>query len=1148
MQQYKLAALALENLNFICYITDLTTYDLLFVSKPTGGDLSKLLKGDFKSKKCYTHLRLNETPCSHCRNSSLEFGKRIRNNIYDEVSRKQFIQIDTLIEIDNKPAKLAIIYDPTLDGEDIESITQKLSLEETLISCIQTLIEDTKTDNAIQTLLNIVASYYGSKRAYVFEVNYKEHSICKIHEWQSEHIQASQIAVHKKFPLKQFLPLLDIFSKHGELAFKAVDKELEPDSIIYNFLQSINVNSILVVPFVVDGKITYFMGTDAPTKNTHQLSLLHSVILFVVDKIKKQKAYNHLIHLSYSDQLTSIWNRNKYSQRIEELEKQNPETLGYVHISLNGLKKINELYGEAYGDDLLKQTANILRQFLGDDLFRFGGNEFIALHPNTSPHEFDQVLNSLRQELKKYSEISLSIGSIYQYKKIDLRKGLEQAYDIMFAEKQKYYKEQNNETIQTRPNAMQIILEELRAGNFTVYLQPKVNLLTEEISSAEALVRKFDKDGKIIPPDNFIPIYENEGTIRHVDFFVLEEVCKLLHRLIKEDKALKISVNFSRVTFISPNLLEEIIETCAKYEVPHEYIKIEITESIDKMDFEFFDKKLKKIKNAGFEISLDDFGAKHSNLLMLTMTEFSEVKIDKGLIDYITQSAQNRALVKNILKMISELGTSICVAEGIETKEQRDMILDFGCTHGQGYLFYRPMPIEEFLLIYEINRTRDKLKNAMQQDFSLNFTLSYNEMSAIIDAMPFCVTLLNDKNDMLTCNQCVVDTFGLKSKEEFLSKLFDLSPEFQPNGAKSSQLAAKYIQKAYDFGHLKFPWVHRTKQGKEFATEVTLKKLTVKGSEETPLLAGFIRELTPEIDDKNTFEWSESYGFHNEVSERALITTLLEISSSLLWTFNYKTNQMMFFGEGHEELGLPRGKFKFPEEFMKGNYIYEEDMEEFLRSCDNLTKGEHSPTELRFNVPNKEPRYFRLTYKIIKDYEGNPLTAIGKVLDINDQKTPSHLSQIDHLTKCYNDITAKMLMEECIKNNQNSTHALFRLDIDNLKYINQNLGHPFGDSILVDLVQDLQASFRDGDIIGRVGCDDFVVFLKNAPNTHIIMDKKDIIEKLLIRDYSTTNHNFSVYGSMGMALYPQHGKTLDELLEFAEACVKKEKKSKLISH
>ncbi len=1083
-------------------------------------------------------------PCSHCRNALLDFGKRIRKTIYDETSRKNFIQIDTLIEINNNPAKLAIIYDPSMEKESAESITKKLSLEETLISCIQTLIEDTETSDAIQTLLSIVANYYGSNRAYVFEVNHKKTNVCKIHEWESDNIKPSPIAINNKLPIKPFQPLLDIFKEKGEFAFKAIEQDLANDSIIYKFLQNIDVHSILVVPHSIDEKITYFMGVDNPTKNTHHLELLHSVILFVVDKVKKQKAYNYLEYLSYSDSLTGVGNRNKYNQKLKDIEQKKPETLGYVHVALNGLKNINEIYGESYGDDIIKQAATVLKQFLGNDLCRFVGNEFISLHPNIAPNDFELMVNGLKIKLAEHSEFSISIGSIYQYKKINLRKGLTQAYDIMYAEKQKFYKAQHSEAIQARPNAMEIILDELKAGCFTVYLQPKVDLLTEDISSAEALVRKFDKSGKLIPPDRFIPIYETEGTIRHIDFFVLEEVCKLLQRLIKENKALKIAVNFSRVTFISPNLLEEIIETCARYNVPHEYIKIEITESIDKMDFEFFDNKLKKIKNAGFEISLDDFGAKHSNLLMLTMTEFSEVKIDKGLIDYITQSAQNRALVKNILKMISELGTSTCVAEGIETKEQKEMILEFGCTHGQGYLFYRPMPIEEFLLIYEINLTREKLKNALNQDINLNFTLSYNEMSALIEAMPFCATLLNEKFEVLSCNQSVIETFGLNSKEEFLRTLFKLSPAFQPNGAKSEELAVEYMKKAYAQGHLKFPWVHKTKQGKEFATEVTLRKLTVKGSEESPLLAGFIREINPETIDDGTLAWASQYGFDNTVSDRSLISALLEITSSLVWSFNYSTRQMMFFGHGYEGLGLPQGEFLFPETLLENNHVYEEDMDDFLRACDNLAKGEHSPCELRFNLPDGSARYFRVTYKIIKNHDGKPLTAIGKVLDVHDQKIPSHHSQIDHLTKCYNDIAARSLIEEAIKNNHESNHALFLLDIDQLKTINEYLGHPFGDSILIELVHNLQANFRDVDIIGRIGCDDFIVFLKNTPHMHLVMDKKHILEKMLIRDYSTAEHNIVINGSISMALYPQNGKSFDELLKFAEISMRKTKKGK----
>ncbi len=543
--------------------------------------------------------------------------------------------------------------------------------------------------------------------------------------------------------------------------------------------------------------------------------------------------------------------------------------------------------------------------------------------------------------------------------------------------------------------------------------------------------------------------------------------------------------------------------TCAKYDIPHEYIKIEITESIDKMDFEFFDKKLKRIKNAGFEISLDDFGAKHSNLLMLTMTEFSEVKIDKGLIDYITQSAQNRALVKNILKMISELGTSTCVAEGIETKEQKDMILDFGCTYGQGYYFYRPMSIDEFLIVYQENITKCLLDIALKNGKPLNFSLSYNEMSAIIDAMPFCVTILDGNKNIISCNQSVINTFGLNSKEEFLSQTLALSPEYQPNGAESAELATAYVAEAYEKGSMHFPWVHRTMQGKEFSAEVTLCKLKVKGSEDSPLLAGFIREIAPEIIDSSTVDWMQQHGFNNDVTDRALNATLLELSNEWLWTFNYKNRQMMFFGEGYEAFGLPKEKFLFPETFIDNKNVYEEDMEDFMKACENLAKGEHSPVELRFNLPDGCARYFRITYKIIKNKEGVPLSAIGKVTDIDEQKKAGLISQTDELTGCYCKLAAKLRIDDSILTNKDALHALFVIDVNKFHFLHTGKSLSDINSLLVNVSKELLASFREHDIVARIEDNKFIVFLKNPPHLEVVMDKMHIIESILAQNSSS---------------------------------------------
>ncbi len=1143
MQQQELAKLALDNLNFLCYIVDLEASELLYLNNSSDENLTRIFESKLRDRTYQKFLHDYKEACKNTHSANLVLGKKIRKEIYDDVTKKYYTHFDTLIEVANRLAVLSMLYDPELNNEDIESISQKLTLEETLVSCIQTLVEDTAPETAIERLLSTVAEYYDSKHAYVYELNCSDNNVYKIYEWRQEGY-ISHVKLNYAVPVQFFNPLIDMFYQQGELVVKDLESELDPVSPLYQLFASLRVKGFILVPFFVEGKLTYCMGVDSPAKNTDDLSLLHSVVLFVVDKIRKNKIHEQLLHLSYSDILTGLWNRNKFNERIEALENKKLQSLGYVYVSINGLKKINALYGEKFGDSILKDVANLLVYELKTELYRFEGDEFIALFPDLSSSEFESIVSNLKQKISEQSKFSLSVGGIFQDSKIDLRKGINQSYDVMYAEKQRYYASQVNKSVQKRPNAVEIILEELRLGYFSVYLQPKVNLVTGEISSAEALIRKQDTSGKKINPDHFVPIYETEGTIRHIDFFVLEEVCKLLQHLLKQNRRLKIAVNFSRVTFISPNLLTEIIEICAKYNIPHSFIKIEITESIDKMDFGFFDKKLKEIKNAGFEISLDDFGAKHSNLLMLTMTEFSEVKIDKGLIDHITQSAQNRALVKNILKMINDLGTSSCVAEGIETKEQKEMITEFGCAYGQGYYFYRPMPIEEFLTVYEENIHKNVLENILKNDYITDITLSYNEMSAIIEVMPICVTMLTEKNKILACNQCVLDTFGLESKEDFSKNVHTFSPEFQPNGENSLELSEKYIQRAYEKGFLRFPWVHKTKQGKEFCAEITLVKLKVKGSDDEPLLAGFVRETTLEQDTSSNREWVQEYGFNNSVSDKELITTLLEVSDEWLWTFNFSDRQMMFFGVGYEQFGLPSNKFLFPETFLEEKRVYEEDREDFLRACENLAKGEHTPIEIRFHVPDGSVRYFRITYKVIKDATGNPLTAIGKVEDIDEQKKFSSLFQVDDLTQCYNKVTTQVLIEKYINAQEQAVHALFVFDIDNFKNINNTLGHTTGDSVLREIADDLYAKFREGDVIGRIGGDDFLVFVKNVPAMCIIPEKKNVIEKILTRNYISGIQNVSTTGCIGVAVYPQDGKDFDTLFKCAEYSMTLEKLQK----
>ncbi len=969
--------IAKDNHTFVCYVIDMDTYEILYINETAKQIFAPFSDKLPEGRTCYDFLHGIDKPCEMCNNHLMKEGVKVRSERKNAKNQKHYTHVDTQITSEGRRLKITYAYDSSTEREKLESLEHKLSTEETLIKCVQLLMQDTELDDAIMHLLSIVCQFYDADRAYLFEINHENKTAKNTYEWSANPSFAT-IDINPTLSFDELDLFLQGLEKDGEVIISDTHSELDHSSSVYKLMKETSVDSLLLAPIRDHGVLSHFLGVDNPRSSQSDVALLHSIIIFLVGEIKKNKIYKQLEHLSYTDTLTGLSNRNKYLARLENLKTEKLSSLGLIQVNINALKRVNELYGEDYGDFVLIQVAKILSKHIKTDLFRISSDEFIALCQNTSKEEFEQIISNLREEDQKQSEFSFAVGGVWQDKKIDIRQGLTQANDIMLSEKQNYYKSQNHEKVQTRLNPVEILLDEIRADSFTIYLQPKVDIMTGKIVSAEALVRKFASDGKMVPPDRFIPIYENENTIRHLDFFVLEKVCILLQDLIKENKAIPIAVNFSRVTCLSYDLVDDIINTCKKYNIPREYIKIELTESIDKMDFEFYHEKISQLNAFGFDISLDDFGAKHSNLLMLTMAEFSEVKIDKGLIDNITTSAENRTVVRNVIKTVKELGKSSCVAEGIETKEQMELLQDLGCDYGQGYYFYRPMPVEAFLAEYDKNKLDSFAPlNMIGSNSRQNFSVNYDELYSAIEAMPLCMNLWNHKRENIMCNEYAAELFELDSKSEYLEKFAQLSPEKQPDGRSSGEAALAYINEARNSGFVRFYWLHCKLNGEEMPCEITLVKLDVKSEDGDYLIAGYTRDLRSQFA-TSTEEDSASIYFFNEVSDKALFNTISEIAAEFFWTYNNKSKKIQFFGKGIEILALSADKIDFPSEIFKRKIVPDNFSEVFMEFAHALEEGRHHPIDVEFNLPNGGVEAFRIDYKTLFDSDNNPIFSIGK--------------------------------------------------------------------------------------------------------------------------------------------------------------------------
>lgn len=241
------------------------------------------------------------------------------------------------------------------------------------------------------------------------------------------------------------------------------------------------------------------------------------------------------------------------------------------------------------------------------------------------------------------------------------------------------------------------IVAALKNEEFALYIQPKVDMATGQIIGGEALVRWIDPKQGVIPPGEFLPVLEKNGFVINLDIYVWEQVFRMQSRLLAEGgRPVPISINVSRVHAYDKGFCHTLCRLSEQYQVPTSYVLLELTESAFLGDEQRMYNRMKFLQEKGFQISMDDFGTGYSTMNMLKNQPMDEIKVDQAFIRDLESNGKSRIVIRYTIGMLQELGTDIIV-EGVETEGQKEFLLDCGCRKAQGYLFYRPMPWQEFV-------------------------------------------------------------------------------------------------------------------------------------------------------------------------------------------------------------------------------------------------------------------------------------------------------------------------------------------------------------------------------------------------------------------------------------------------------------------
>ena len=501
--------------------------------------------------------------------------------------------------------------------------------------------------------------------------------------------------------------------------FYSNDLQNDPTVTFRDELAQCGARSMIILPLQVLDKVAAVLvlySEQIEFFDGEELRLLTELagdIAFAIDHIEKQAK---LDYLAYYDLLTGLANRSLFLERVaQHIPKavSDGHKLALVLLDVERFKNINDSLGQTAGDALLRQISTWLTQNMGNAnlLARLGVDQFAVVVPQVKQgSDVARLIDTTVAALLKHQfrlddaviRISLKVGvALSPDDGVDpeiLLKHAEAALKKAKASGDRYlfFKQQMTESVAGKLALENKLRQALDNDEFVLHYQPKVNLKSGKLTSAEALIRWNDPRTGMVPPFQFIPLLEETGLIREVGRWVLRKAVEDCRRWrIAGRPAVRIAVNVSALQLRDPGFIDEIKQVCAIDAQVSDGLELEITESLIMVDIEHNIASLKAIRALGVAIAIDDFGTGFSSLSVLAKLPVDTLKIDRSFVNDMLAGPEGLALISTIISLAHALKLTV-VAEGVETEEQSRLLRLLECDEMQGYVFSKPVPCEIF--------------------------------------------------------------------------------------------------------------------------------------------------------------------------------------------------------------------------------------------------------------------------------------------------------------------------------------------------------------------------------------------------------------------------------------------------------------------
>jgi diguanylate cyclase (GGDEF)-like protein/PAS domain S-box-containing protein len=431
-----------------------------------------------------------------------------------------------------------------------------------------------------------------------------------------------------------------------------------------------------------------------------------------LDITPRKRIELELEHRALHDDLTGLPNRALLNDRLDQAlagARRSGGQVGLAFLDVDGFKHVNDALGHGIGDDLLVEFGHRLSMTVrpDDTVARFGGDEFVILCTDVSMEEMEGLAARVSSAMSERFdvgghevEVHASLGITVSDTGSSVQSILSEADAAMFRAKDlgRNQVAAFDDTLRARAaeylDGEKALRLAIARRDLAAHYQPIVDLTTGRAIGVEALARWVRDDGVVVLPDQFIPLAESTGLIVRLGELMLEEAAGTVagwNRSRDEQDALWVSVNLSARQLAEPSLVESVRQVLSTTELPPENLHLEVTETVIMDDVHTSVLRLDEIRALGVRLSIDDFGTGYSSLAYLKQLPVDTLKVDHSFVDGVVDDPDDRTIVEAVVGLGRALGLT-CLAEGVETDDQRDALVGMGCQLGQGYLWARPMP------------------------------------------------------------------------------------------------------------------------------------------------------------------------------------------------------------------------------------------------------------------------------------------------------------------------------------------------------------------------------------------------------------------------------------------------------------------------